>query len=113
MIRAKKSLGQHFLTDQTALATIIGAANLKVRETVLEIGPGEGFLTAALLQTGARVIAVEKDDRLIDFLTAKFKKEIANQQLEIIHDDILNFSLESYALKARTYKLIANIPYYL
>ncbi len=108
MIRAKKSLGQHFLADQTVLAAIIATANLKMGDEVLEIGPGTGFLTAALLQTGATIIAVEKDDHLISFLTAKFKKEIANNKLVLIHDDIL-----TYKLQANSYKLIANIPYYL
>ncbi|MFH1170329.1 MAG: 16S rRNA (adenine(1518)-N(6)/adenine(1519)-N(6))-dimethyltransferase RsmA [Candidatus Vogelbacteria bacterium] len=113
MIKAKKSLGQHFLTDQTALATIIATANLKVGETALEIGPGEGFLTGALLTTGAQVIAVEKDDRLIGVLTKKFSEKINSGQLILIHDDIINFlKAKTYKLEA-SYKLIANIPYYL
>ena len=113
MIKAKKSLGQHFLADQTARATIIATANLKAGETALEIGPGEGFLTAALLETGATVIAVEKDDRLINLLTEKFTEAIKNKKLELIHADILDFlKAKSYKLKAN-YKLTANIPYYL
>lgn len=112
MIKAKKSLGQHFLTDQTALATIITVTNLKAGETALEIGPGEGFLTTALLATGARVIAVEKDDRLIILLTEKFKSEINEKKLVLIHADILNLNF-SYKLVANSYKLVANIPYYL
>ena len=113
MIKAKKSLGQHFLTDQSALRAIIETANLTPDDTVLEIGPGEGFLTEALLQTGAQVITVEKDDRLIGFLSIKFKKEISERQLILIHSDILDFlKAKTYKLEA-TYKLIANIPYYL
>ena len=115
MIKAKKSLGQHFLVDQTARATIIATANLKAGETALEIGPGEGFLTEALLQTGARVIAVEKDDRLISFLTEKFSEKINSGQLTLIHDDILTYKLPALpsGRQANSYKLIANIPYYL
>ena len=110
MIKAKKSLGQHFLADQTARATIIATANLKAGETALEIGPGEDFLTEALLQTGARVIAVEKDDRLIRLLAEKFKPEILAGQFELIHADILDFHFSLFTFH---FKLIANIPYYL
>ena len=110
MIKAKKSLGQHWLTDQTARATIIAAANLKAGETALEIGPGEGFLTGALFQTSARVIAVEKDARLISLLTEKFSEEINSGRLTLIHDDITDFN---FSLLTFNFKLIANIPYYL
>ena len=87
---------------------------------MLEIGPGEGFLTVALLATGARVVAVEKDVRLINFLNKKFHKEITAKKLVLIHDDILNFlEAKSYLPDGKAghleapYKLIANIPYYL
>jgi 16S rRNA (adenine1518-N6/adenine1519-N6)-dimethyltransferase len=113
MTRPKKSLGQHWLTDQTARATIIATANLKAGETALEIGPGEGFLTTALLETGARVIAVEKDDRLIDFLQTKFTDAIKNRRLTLIHDDIMKVQSSKLKIKNNNYKLIANIPYYL
>ena len=112
MIKAKKSLGQYFLADQALLQIMITAANLTASDTVLEVGPGTGFLTAALLQTGATVIAVEKDDRLIGLLTQKFTPAIKNKKLELIHADILKFDL-SYKLQANSYKLISNIPYYL
>lgn len=120
--RAKKSLGQHFLTDQSVLKTIIEAANLTAKDTAIEIGPGEGFLTAALIETGARVIAVEKDDRLISPLAKKFKPEILAHQLELIHADILDLlqtkkltrlARQIGGLQANSYKLVANIPYYL
>ena len=106
---AKKSLGQNWLRSASARAAIIAAAELKPGERVLEIGPGEGFLTEALLASGARVLAVEKDDRLIEFLNQKFSAEIKAGKLEIKHDDILNFD----PAELGPYKLIANIPYYL
>lgn len=87
------------------------AAALKAGETVLEIGPGQGFLTAEMLRRGARVVAVEKDDELIKFLRQKFASEIKTGQLELHHADILNFDLNK--LKANSYKLIASLPYYL
>ena len=100
---AKKSLGQHFLKSERALNAIVEAGNLNTNDTVLEIGPGTGALTQKLLATGVKVIAVEKDDALFELLQQKF----AGKNLELIHDDILNFQTSDL----RTYKLIANIPY--
>lgn len=120
MIRAKKSLGQNFLTSESARRAIIEVSLLSVEDTVLEVGPGEGFLTHALLATGATVIAVEKDDRLIEFLNEKFHPEIVSKKLTLIHGDILNFlEAKSYLPDDKAghleapYKLVANIPYYL
>lgn len=96
---AKKSLGQHFLRSERALSVIVEAGNLSPNDTVLEIGPGEGALTKKLLETGARIIAVEKDDELFKFLKEKFSK------IELIHADILEYT------PTGAYKLIANIPY--
>ena len=76
--------------------------------TVLEIGPGAGVLTDALLMAGADVVAVEKDDRLIPVLEEKYKKEISSGQLKLIHGDILE---ESFEIK--NYRIVANIPYYI
>src|SRR3989344_1366606 len=102
-MKAKKSLGQHFLRSGKALNKIIEVGRIVPGETVLEIGPGEGALTRKLLEAGARVIAVEKDDGLYEQL----KRENL-ENLELIHADILKFDL---ALVDVSYKLIANIPY--
>lgn len=108
---AKKSLGQHFLKSERALSVIVSAGQVSEEDVVLEIGPGQGALTGKLLETGARVIAVEKDDQLFEFLKEKFKEKISSGQLILIHDDILNFDLSYYLLPTTYYKLIANIPY--
>lgn len=122
---AKKSLGQNFLHEETALKKIIDAGNLSKKDTVLEIGPGRGALTKKLLETGATVIAVEKDRELIPYLSELFAEQIKKKQLVLIEADILDFDISDYGLKtkdpARTtgvvqsggYKLIANIPYYI
>lgn len=110
-MKTKKSLGQYFLKSRRALATIIEAANLNARDTVLEIGPGTGTLTEKLLATSCQVLAVEKDDDLYGLLKNKFKKEILSGQLKLVHDDILNFEPRSHNLEASSYKLISNIPY--
>ena len=112
MLHAKKSLGQHFLRSKSALAKIVEAARLSPCDTVLEVGPGEGALTELLLLRAGRVIAVEKDDRLIPILRQKFATEIASGKLGLIHADILNYELGIRNYGNR-YKLVANIPYYI
>ncbi|MEK7574797.1 MAG: 16S rRNA (adenine(1518)-N(6)/adenine(1519)-N(6))-dimethyltransferase RsmA [Patescibacteria group bacterium] len=108
----KKSLGQNFLKSKKVLSDIVQAGKIQPGETVLEIGPGEGSLTEVLLSAGAKVVAVEKDRRLIPVLKQKFAKEIANGSLTLNEADILDFNPSS-SLKASSYKLIANIPYYI
>jgi 16S rRNA (adenine1518-N6/adenine1519-N6)-dimethyltransferase len=106
---AKKSLGQNFLHAPNIISAMVHAGKITKENIVLEVGPGKGALTEKLLETGVHIIAVEKDDRAIPFLQEKFKKEINNGQLEIVHGDILEFD-ESRLAK---YILIANIPYYI
>src|SRR3989344_1201699 len=108
-MRAKKSLGQHFLKSERALSVIIEAGDVCRRDSILEIGPGTGALTKKLLETDAKVVAVEKDTGLYEFLKQKYEKEISSGQLILVHDDILKFDLSK--LEARSYKLVANIPY--
>jgi len=112
-MRAKKSLGQNFLNSKTIAQEIVRAAELSKLDTVLEIGPGKGFLTSELLKTEAHILAIEKDDRLIPFLQEKFTKEIATGRFTLIHGDITNFDPSTHGLTKGNYKLIANIPYYL
>jgi len=106
-------LGQHFLTGQWAARALARAAEVRAGETILEIGPGKGALTKELLATGARVIAVEKDLALVCELRGTFKHELASQQFELIEKDIRDFKPESWNLKAESYVLAANIPYYI
>ncbi len=107
----KKSLGQNFLKSKKVIADIARAGEIAPGEVVLEAGPGEGILTSALLSAGAKVIAVEKDRRLISFLKEKFSNEIRSGKLELIEGDILEFSIFNFQFS--NYKLIANIPYYI
>ncbi len=110
---AKKSLGQNFLLSRAPIHKMIGECLVTRSDTVLEIGPGKGILTRELLATGARVIAVEKDDLLIPILHETFKSETDSGQLNLIHGDILNLSTSNLQLTTNSYKLIANIPYYI
>lgn len=115
-IRAKKSLGQHFLRSVHSLAKIIEVADVTQGDLVLEIGPGEGVLTKKLVACGAQVIGVEKDERCIDVLHELFSEKATPPA--IIHGDILDPELEQMLFHKeyignRPYKVVANIPYYI
>lgn len=110
-MRAKKSLGQNFLNSKTVARDIVRASQIAPTDTILEIGPGKGFLTVELLKTGAFVYAIEKDDRMIPLLSEKFADEITRGQFTLIHGDIAE-KIQGLPLET-PYKLIANIPYYL
>ena len=110
-IRPNKRLGQNFLISKTILREIIKAADLKPSDIILEIGPGLGILTKELAKKVKKVIAVEKDKKLADIL----KKELDNNKIkniQVINQDILKFKSSSFNLK-ESYKLIANLPYYI
>lgn len=115
MIQTKKSLGQHFLRSERALTDIAGAIPLDSKSAVLEIGPGEGVLTQKLLETGATVVAVEKDDRLIPILSQRFQKHISDKHLTLIHGDVVDPSVlnKLHTVLPADWVLIANIPYYI
>lgn len=102
----KKSLGQHWLYDEASLLAMCEAARLQTTDTVLEIGPGLGTLTAVLVEGANRVVAVEFDEKLAAGLLARVR---ANN-LEIVSQDILSFDFTSLSV---SYKVVANIPYYL
>jgi 16S rRNA (adenine1518-N6/adenine1519-N6)-dimethyltransferase len=113
----KRSLGQNFLADPAHLDRIVAAAELTHDETVLEIGPGLGTLTARLADAAGQVAAVELDDRLIHLLRAEFADR---PHVRIVHGDILE--LEQAAVIAQefpklphptVYKVVANLPYYI
>lgn len=109
----KKSLGQNFLTSIPARMAIIEAGEIVPTDTILEIGPGRGFLTKGLLETGASLIALEKDSDLVPVLEETFTREIKNKQLILIEGDVLEFDPSTHKLQPLSYKLVANIPYYI
>jgi len=74
------------------LSAVADAARIQKGETVLEIGPGEGALTEVLLERGAKVLAIEKDSRLISFLQNKF----AEKDFAVIEGDALEFDISNY-----------------
>ena len=101
-----KSLGQHWLKDRAILATIAECAELIDDDTVLEIGPGLGTLTSALLSRSKKVVAVEFDAELARKLPGQFP----GKNLEVHHEDILRFDLSQLPAG---YKVVANVPYYI
>ncbi len=111
---AKKSLGQHFLNSKHVLDQIIETASLQKGEMVLEIGPGTGVLTEALLETGVKVIAIEKDVRAIGLLQTKFEVASHSGQLNVIEGDVLDETFnERFTILDGGYSIVANIPYYI
>ncbi len=109
----KKSLGQNFLIDRDVLDTIIETANLSKDDTIVEVGPGLGTLTFELSKYCKEVIAVELDEKLAKLLKKQDTRDNnqTNSNIQIINQDILD--IEPKKLTANSYKLIANIPYYI
>jgi 16S rRNA (adenine1518-N6/adenine1519-N6)-dimethyltransferase len=117
-LSAKKSLGQHFLRSKDAIKKIIVAADITPGDVVLEVGPGEGVLTEALLNAGAHVTAIEKDKRCISLLEERFRDAIEDGHLLLIEGDVLNKKLRNELFLFASddpipYKVVANIPYYI
>lgn len=112
-IQLTKSLGQNFLHDANQLHRIIEAAELKETDRVLEIGPGLGPLTELLLTNAGKVLAIEKDARLLAVLRERFfnpPSTTRHPQFELLHDDALDF-LKREPRDWSHWKLVANLPY--
>lgn len=102
----KKSLGQHWLTDQEGLEAMRDAADINPLDVVLEIGPGLGTLTELLVLSAKEVIAIEVDHEL----ATQLPERLSAGNLQVVHGDILKFDLTTLP---KDYKVVANIPYYL
>ena len=104
--RTKKRLGQNFLIDGQTISDIIDFAQIKPDDTVIEIGPGVGFVTEQLVKHAKQVIAIELDEEAIKEL-----EKLDAPNLKIIHNDILKQDLSE--LCDGKVKIVANIPYYI
>jgi len=129
-LRPSKGLGQNFLIDKKIVKKIIGAADLKSGDMVIEIGPGLGILTQELAKKAKKVIAIEKDPNLARILNNELRI-MKIKSIKVIQDDILKIlssttahfqwaGLPSPCLRAaakfpipNSYKVIANLPFYL
>jgi 16S rRNA (adenine1518-N6/adenine1519-N6)-dimethyltransferase len=103
-----KTLGQNFLHDQNLARWVIQQAEVSADDFVVEIGPGLGALTGPALDAGARVLAIEKDARLVNFLREQF----AGRALEVVHLDALEFEIAKLFPHGPV-KLLGNLPYYI
>lgn len=103
--RTKKRLGQNFLVDGSVIDFIIDNANLSKDDTVVEIGPGAGFVTERLVQEAGTVHAIELDEDAVEVI-----KKINTNNLNIIHNDVLKVDFEQFG---KNLKIVANIPYYI
>jgi len=106
-LSASKALGQNFILDRQLLARIAAIPGISAGETVYEVGPGPGGLTRALLDTGAGVVAVERDRRCIPAL-ADLDREYPDR-LRVIEDDALK--VDEVSLVGRGAHVVANLPY--
>jgi len=105
--RPKKSLGQHFLSDPGILRKIVEGAGVTPEDRVLEIGPGPGALTRALLGAGATVWAIEADPRMVEHLRA-----LDLSGLHVRQADALEVDFEALSGDAGgPFRLVANLPY--
>lgn len=104
--RTKKRLGQNFLIDGEVIKSIIDKANIKPDDTIIEIGPGVGFVTEQMVKYAKHVIAIELDEEAVNEL-----KKLNAPNLTIIHNDILKTDIST--LCEGKVKVVANIPYYI
>ncbi|MPZ51341.1 MAG: ribosomal RNA small subunit methyltransferase A [Acidimicrobiia bacterium] len=104
-LRPNKSLGQHYLADPNVVDKVVRLGDIDSDDTVVEIGPGTGALTMALVATGADVLAVEIDDRLKPLLA-----ETVGETARILYQDAADLGWVAH-LDGRSVKLVANLPY--
>lgn len=106
-VQPTRAMGQNFLIDGHALATIVAAGELTPDTLVVEVGPGLGVLTWELVRVAGQVIAIELDSRL----AARLRNElIAHTNLTIYQQDILTIDLAQIT-QGRSYCVVANLPY--
>lgn len=103
-----KRFGQNFLTDQRVIQRIVAALQPAADETIVEIGPGKGALTAALLEKSGRLVAIEFDRNLIPLLTASFGLK---ENFKLVEDDALVTDFCALIRPATNARLVANLPY--
>lgn len=108
-LRADKKLGQNFLIDENIVRNIVAAAELSDKDTVLEVGPGIGTLTQGLAESGAAVVAVELDKRLLPVLDTTLE---GYDNVRIVNGDILQVDIMQ-TVGVDEFKVCANLPYYI
>jgi 16S rRNA (adenine1518-N6/adenine1519-N6)-dimethyltransferase len=110
VLPAKKRFGQNFLADERVVEKIVGEVGPRGDETIVEIGPGRGALTARLLESAGRLVAVEFDRDLVPLLHEKFS---GRENFELIEADALAVDFCSVIKPAAHARVVANLPYYI
>jgi len=110
-LEARKSRSQNHLVDGQIIEDIVALADVAAGSNVLEIGPGLGVLTGALLAAGANVTAVEVDTRLAAHLRSRNEERITSGELRLVEADVLDTPLDDIA--AAPYDVVANLPYHI
>ena len=109
-LRANKKLGQNFLINEEIINQIIEKADVNKNDTIVEIGPGLGSLTAKLLENANKVIAIELDSNMSNILKERF---CLYDNFELIENDVLKVNLNEIIEKYESVKVVANLPYYI
>ena len=109
-VRPRQQLGQNFLVDREALASVVMAADLTGGQQVLEIGPGIGTLTLALAESGANVVALELDAMMARIAT---ERSAAYDNVRVCEGNILHTDVAALLDVRKPYSVVANIPYYI
>ena len=107
-MKPKKKWGQHFLVNAASAARIVEAARIGKADSVVEIGPGRGALTGALLARAKRVIAIEIDENLCALLAAQF-----GSQLKLVSEDVRRVHLSALVDPRDKAILVGNLPYHI
>src|SRR5829696_714980 len=107
---AKRRFGQNFLVDKNVVSHILEAVQPKSDETIIEIGPGRGALTGRLLETGARVIAIEFDRDLVSHLREQFAD---HANFNLLHPDALAADFSRLVQPPRAARVVANLQYHI
>src|ERR1700687_6027016 len=106
--RPSKRFGQNFLTNKTTIKRIVEAVNPQPGETIVEIGPGRGALTAPLIERAGHLIAIEFDRNLIPVLVNEFGKK---QNFKLVESDALITDICAEIRPDATARVVANLPY--
>lgn len=109
----QKKFGQNFLIDPHVLGKIIRASHITKDDCIIEIGPGIGSVTQALLENAGKVISIEIDNNLIPILQDQFGHE---EHFVLVHKDVLKVDLHELIKEhgeGKTIKVVANLPYYI
>jgi len=109
-MRPSKKYGQNYLVSDNPIKRMIDAADVKKTDTVVEIGPGFGVLTFALLERGCRVVAFEIERKLEGYWSEVINDKLINDNFEIIWGNALN-NLSLITPHLSSYKVVANLPY--